>query len=142
MMKKILILLSIVVIIVAIVIVKYSSYKIGYNQILSENAKFEEYKDKEIYGLDVATIINKAVDKNTKNEISKDENGVFIPNDSNSIEIEIYMKDNETKYKMETFYNAGTEQFIKYYSDIKFKCSKMEYHKDTGRIKYILFEQQ
>ncbi len=140
-MKKVLIFLSIVIIIILIVIVKYSSYKIEYNSIMKENAEYEEFKDKEIYGLDIATIMNKTVDKNTKNKIAKDENGLYIANDTNSIQIEIYMQDNETTYKMETFYNAGTEQFVQYYGNIKFKCSKIEYHKSTGRIKYILFEQ-
>ena len=51
------------------------------------------------------------------------------------------MVDNETTYKMEKIYNAGTEQFVQYYRTIKFKCSKIEYHEKTGRIKYILFEQ-
>lgn len=141
-MKKIFIFSVIVLIIVAIVGVRYVSYKNEYNIVQSENAEFEEYKDKEVYGLSVATMMNKAVDKNTKNKIEKDENGNFIQNDSNSIEIEIYMTDNETTYKMETIYNAGTEQFVQYYGNIKFKCSKIEYHKDTGRIKYMLFEQQ
>ena len=86
--------------------------------------------------------MNKAVDKNTKNKIEKDDNGNFIQNDENSIEIEIYMSDNETTYKMENIYDAGTEQFVQYYGKIKFKCSNIEYHKKTGRIKYILFEQQ
>ena len=87
-------------------------------------------------------MMNKAIDKNTKNKIEKDDQGNFIQNDKNSVEIEIYMTDNETTYKMETIYNAGTEQFAQYYGNIKFKCSKIEYHKKTGRIKYILFEQQ
>ena len=141
-MKKIFIFLVIVLIIVAIVGFKYMSYKNEYNIIQNENAEFEEYKDKEVYGLNVATMINKAFDKNTKNKIEKDASGNFMQNDSNSIEIEIYMTDNETTYKMETIYNAGTEQFVQYYGNIKFKCSKIEYHKDTGRIKYMLFEQQ
>ena len=141
-MKKIVIFLAIVLICVAIVGFKYISYKNEYNIIQNENAEFEEYKDKEVYGLNVGTMINKAVDKNTKNKIEKDDNGNFIQNDSNSIEIEIYMTDNETTYKMETIYNAGTEQFVQYYGNIKFKCSKIEYHEDTGRIKYMLFEQQ
>lgn len=42
---------------------------------------------------------------------------------------------------MEMFYNAGTEQFVEYYRNIKFKCSKIEYHKNTGRVKYMYFEQ-
>ena len=141
-MKKIFIFLAIVSVIVVIVGFRYVVYKNEYNVIQSENAEFEEYKDKEINGLSVASMINKAVDKNTKNKIEKDENGKFIQNDENSIEIEIYMTDNETTYKMETIYNAGTEQFVQYYGNIKFKCSKIEYHKNTGKIKYILFEQQ
>lgn len=141
-MKKIFIFSVILLIIVAIVGIRYVSYKNEYNIVQSENAEFEQYKDKEVYGLSVATMMNKAVDRNTKNKIEKDANGNFIQNDSNSIEIEIYMTDNETTYKMETIYNAGTEQFVQYYGNIKFKCSKIEYHKDTGRIKYMLFEQQ
>lgn len=140
-MKKIFIFLVIILIIVAIIGFNYLSYKNEYRLIQNENAEFEEYKDKEVYGLSVATIINKAIDKNTKNKIEKDENGIFIPNEENSIEIEIYMQDNQKTYKMETIYNAGTEQFIKYYRDIKFKCSKIEYHTKTGRVKYMLFEQ-
>lgn len=141
-MKKISIFLVIVLTIVAAIGFKYMSYKNEYNAIQKENKEFEEYKDKEVYGLEVGTMINKAVDKNTKNKIEKDNNGNFIQNDKNSIEIEIYITDNETTYKMETIYNAGTEQFVQYYGNIKFKCSKIEYRENTGRIKYMLFEQQ
>ena len=141
-MKKGFICFSIVVIIVAIVWYRYISYIHEVKTIESENTDFDKYKDQDVYGLDVASMINKAVDKNTKNKIEKDEQGNFIQNEENSIEIEIYMLDNETTYKMETIYNAGTEQFVQYYGDVKFKCSKIEYHKNTRRIKYILFEQQ
>lgn len=140
-MKKLFIFLAIVLIIVVIVGFKYVSYKTEYNIIQKENSEYEQYKDKELNGLDVATMINKAVDKNTKNGIKQDENGFFIQNDENSIEVEIYMNDNETTYKMETIYNNGTEQFVQYYGNIQFKCSKIEYHSKTGKIKYILFEQ-
>ena len=141
-MKKGFIFLIIVVIIVAIVGYRYISYKNEYNTIQKENSDFDRYKDQIVYGLDVASMMNKAVDKNTKNRISKDEQGYFVQNDENSIEIEIYMLDNHTTYKMETIYNSGTEQFVQYYGEIQFKCSKIEYHKKTGRIKSILFEQQ
>ncbi len=141
-MKKVFIFLAIVVIIVALVGYKYISYKNECNNIQKENADFDKYKDQDVYGLEIASMMNKAIDKNTKNKIEKDDQGNFIQNDKNSIEIEIYMTDNETTYKMETIYNAGTEQFAQYYGNIKFKCSKIEYHNKTGRIKYILFEQQ
>lgn len=141
MKRTILILLAIVIIVIAIVGAKYYSYQQERSKILKENAEYEQYKEKEVYGIDIATLINKTVDKNTKNKIEKDDKGLFIPNEENSIEIEVYMQDNETTYKMEMFYNAGTEQFVQYYGNIKFECSKIEYHKKTGKIKYILFEQ-
>ena len=141
-MKKILIAIIAVIIIVAIVGVKYISYENDQSLIRQENKEFEQYQDKELNGLDVATVINKATDKNTKNNISKDENGYFIQNDENSIEVEIHMSDNDITYKMESIFNAGTEQFVQYYGSENFRCSKIEYHKKTGRIKYILFEQQ
>ena len=143
-MKKVFIFLIIILIIVAIIGFNYFSYKNEYKIIQNENAEFEEYKDKEVYGLSVATIINKVIDKNTKNKIEKDEKGNFIQNDENSIEVEIHIVENEKDYnlQMEQIYNSGVEQFVQYYGNIKFKCSKIEYHEKTGRVKYILFEQQ
>lgn len=143
-MKKVFIFLIIILIIVAIIGLNYFSYKNEYKIIQNENAEFEEYKDKEVYGLSVATIINKVIDKNTKNKIEKDEKGNFIQNDENSIEVEIHIVENEKDYnlQMEQIYNSGVEQFVQYYGNIKFKCSKIEYHEKTGRVKYILFEQQ
>ena len=141
MKKTLLILIAIGIVIVCIIGIKYYSYMMEYNNVIKENEEYEKYKDQEVYGIDLATLINKAVDKNEKNNIPKDDKNLYIQNDENSIEIEIYIEDNETTYKMEVFYNSGTEQFIQYYGDIKFKCSKIEYHEKTGKIKYILFEQ-
>lgn len=140
-MKKIVIILAIVLILVSIIAFQYYSYQVDYQITIEENAEYEQYQDKEIYGIDLATIINKTVDKNAKNGIQKDEKGNFIPNDTNSIEIEIFIKDNEKMYRMEIFYNNGTEEFLRYYGNIKFKCSNIEYHEKTGKIKYLLFEQ-
>lgn len=140
-MKKILIILAIVVIIVCIILFNYHSIAINKSQILAENEEFEIYLNKEIYGIDIASIINKAVDKNIKNGVEKDENNFFIQNDENSIEIERYLTEGEKTYKMEQIYNQGTEQFVQFFLDAKFKSSKVEYNEKNGRIKYILFEQ-
>ena len=142
MKKTIILLFTIVFIIVTILFVSYNSYQKEKSEIIKSNLEYEEYKDKKIYGLHLGTLINKTIDKNLKNKIEKDENQMFIPNDENSIQIEIYMKDNEQTYKMEAFYNSGMQQFMQYYKEIEFKCSKIEYHKKTGRVKYLLFEQQ
>ena len=142
MKKTIISLFTIIIIVVTIISVNYYSYEIKYRNITKENEEFEQYKDKEIYGIDLATLINKVIDQNEKNKIEKNDKQIYIPNEENSIQIEIYMQDNETTYKMETIYNMGTEEFVLYYGNIKFKCSKIEYHKSTGRIKYLLFEQK
>ena len=141
MKKAILILLTIIVIFVTIMCVKYFSYKNEYAMILKENKEYEQYKDKEIYGIELGTIINKSIDKNIKNSVEKDDKGIFIANEENSIKIQIYMQDNEQTYDMETIFNSDMKQFIQYYGNIKFKCSKIEYHKNTKKIKYLLFEQ-
>ena len=140
-MKKIFIFLTIIIVIICIIAFQYNSYKRNQNAITSENSEFDQYLDKEVYGIDLATIINKSVDKNEKNKISKDEKGFFIENDENSIKVQIYIKENEKTYDMEQIYKQGTEQFVQFFINEKFKCSKVEYHKKTGRIKYMLFEQ-
>ena len=132
---------TIIFIIVTIININYSLRQQYYKNIVKENKEFEQYKDKEIYGIELGTLINKAIDKNTKNKVEKDDKGVFISNEENSIQIEIYMQDNEQTYMMEVFYNAGMEQFIQYYGNIKFKCSKIEYNKNTKRIEHMMFEQ-
>jgi len=141
MKKTILTIFTMIIIIVTIIGVNYYSYQNEYRGALSENEEFEQYKEKEIYGIELGTIINKAIDKNYKNKIEKDEKNIFIPNEKNSIQIDIYMVDSEQTYKMETIYNAGMGQFIQHYGNIEFKCSKIEYHQSTKKIKYILFEQ-
>ena len=141
MKKTIITLFTIIFIVVTIICVNYYSYMDEYKSIRTKNEKFEQYKNKEIYGIELGTLINKVIDQNTKNKIEEDEKNVFIPNEENSIQIEIYMTDNEQTYKMETFYNSGMTNFIKYYGDVKFKCSKIEYHQKTKLVKYLLFEQ-
>ena len=89
-MKKIIIFFAIVIIILVIIGVQYYSYKAEYNAVLQDNNAFEEYKNKEIYGIELGTLMNRAIDRNTKNEIEKDEKGNFKQNDTNSIERTIY----------------------------------------------------
>ena len=64
-----------------------------------------------------------------------------MDNDNNSIKIEVQMIDNEKKYDMETLYAGGMNQFVQFYSQIKFKCTQIQYHKTTNKVKYMLFEQ-
>ena len=135
-MKKLAIFFFVVIVIVVGISYMYLKYKFNFNEAKKENMQFETYYLKEIHGNDLATIINKAVDNNKLNEVKKDNKGKFINNEINSINIDIKMLDDNG-----TIYNGGTNKFVQYYSQIKFKCIKIEYHKKTNKIQYMLFEQ-
>ena len=136
-MKKIIVLLSIVVIIIVIVAFNYMDYKREYNSIQKYNLEFNKYYQKEIYGTDLTTVINKVINNNEKNNVEKDKNKKYIDNNLDSIDIDIKMIDIDEIYEMETLYNGGIEKFVQYYSNIKFKCTQIEYHKKTGKVKYL-----
>lgn len=140
-MKKLAIFFLIVIIIIVGISYLYLNYKSNYYEAQRENKQFESYDGQEIYGSELTTVINKAVDNNQSNEVQKDEKGKYINNDNNSIQIDIKMLDNDKTYTMETLYNGGMDKFIQFYSEIKFKCTKLEYHKTTNKVKYMLFEQ-
>lgn len=140
-MKKLAIFFLIVIIVVVGISYLYLNYKAQFHEAQRENKQFESYNQKEIYGSELTTIINKAVDNNKNNEVPKDNKGKYMNNENNSIQIEIKMLDNDKTYAMETLYNGGMDKFIQYYSAIKFKCTDLQYHKTTNKVKYLLFEQ-
>lgn len=140
-MKKIVIrLLCVLLVILVIITGKYMSYKVKQNRIKQENVDYEYFYQKEVYGSEIATVINKAINQNTKNEIPKDENGKYIQNNTNSIKVEVHISDNETLYDMETLYNGTMTTFVQYYNLIKFKCTTLTYN-EVGRVNYMYFEQ-
>lgn len=140
MKNTILYILTVVIIIIVIVLSKYFELKSIENEISSFNGKYEMYLDKEIYGNDITTAINKAVNDNENAMIKKDENGLYIQNDEDSIKIEIKTIDIDKIFSMETLYNGGMEQFVNMYKYILFKCIEVKYNSHK-RISYMLFEQ-
>ena len=140
-MKKIAIFFIITILIICTISAMYITYKANYNTSRKANLSFERYLNEEVYGSELATVINRAIDKNEKNEVEKNNKGIYQNNDKNSINIEIKMLDDDTIYKMENFYNSGIQKFISYYGNIKFKCVDIKYHTSTNQVKYMLFEQ-
>jgi len=140
-MKKLTIFFLIIIIIIVGISYLYLNYKSNYYNLKKNNKQFEVYYDKEVYGAEIATIINKAIDNNEKNEVQKDNKGKYIDNNENSIKIDIKMLDNDETYQMETLYAGGMDRFVQYYNQIKFKCTKIEYHTATNKVKFMLFEQ-
>lgn len=91
-------------------------------EIRQANMQYEYYLNKEIYGTDVATIINKAINENEKNNIQKNERNHYIENNTNSIKIELKMTTNGKTYQMEEMYNNDITRFVENFNIIKFKC--------------------
>lgn len=141
MKKTIIFIICVVIIILSVFGNKYLNYREEKSLIKKENLEYETYLNKEVSGRDLTTAINRAVNSNEKNKVSKDENGLYTNNDINSISIEIKISDNDQTYKMETLYNGGIVTFIQYYGDISFECKKIDYN-SKGRVSYMLFEQK
>ena len=140
-MKKIIIcILSIFLIIICIVV--YGVYQKNENtaQIGVDNKTYESYENKEVLGTDIISI-NKATDSNKKNDIKIGEDGNYIDNGKNSIRIEIKFLELDKAITMERINNVGIEKFWSNYGALSFKCTKIEYHEKTHRVKYMYFEE-
>lgn len=140
-MKKYVILATIIIIAITSVFYLAYLYKTNNIQAKESNKMYENLYNKSITGNELASIVNKTLDKNEKNNVKKNNNGYYINNDENSIIIEIKFKDSDEIFKIEQISKNGIENFIKLYSNFYFKCTKIEYHQKTKYIKYLLFEQ-
>lgn len=142
-MKKLLIILITLFLIIVFSVYAFKINKTNELRNLKKyNAEYEEYLSKTIHGTDLATLINKAVNLNEKNKIEKNEKKYYIENDENSIKIEIKMNATKKTYPMEEIYNNDTAEFIKYFNTEKFKCTNIEYHRKTGKVSRLTFEQE
>lgn len=140
-MKKIIIFFLIIIAIITVFTYCYFDYQVAYRNAKKVNEQFDKYKDSEVQGSELYSLINKVVDSNEKNEVQKDKKGKYINNENNSINIDIKFIDNDVIYNMEKIYMGGLENFLTYYRSITFKCNEIQYHRATGKVKYMRFEQ-
>lgn len=103
------------------------------------NSDFEFYNRDGICGIDITTVINKAYDNNEKYGVKRDENNYYVPDNENSINIYIKLKNTGETYKMESIRQIGLESFVELFGEVEFKCDKIEYHKN-GKISEMTFE--
>lgn len=143
MKKTILALTLILIVIVIIITVKISDNAKKVNDISKFNEQFEAiYKDKIVYGADVLTIINKAIDNNNTYKIEKDINGYYIDDDKHCFKVELVLlmtsedgELKEVKYPMETLEKAGLDGFISSFSLTKFECTSSIYNSERKNCK-------
>ena len=147
-MKNIfIIIISILIIVITILVIGISVNSRARVIQKQANKEFEKYLNKEFYGADVITLINKAIDNNDSYNIKKDNNGNYIEDDENSIVIDLEMITNEEKketkiYRMEKINKLGITELIKNFNTAKFKITKIKYHKINNIIKYIKLSQK
>ena len=140
-MKKIVLFFAMIIIVVCGVTYTFLNNKANYNTSKKTNLEFENYLNVEVSGTDLVTVMNRAIDSNEKNEVEKDNKGIYKDNEKNSISIEFKITDNDTIYQMETFDKSGMQKFLANYGNIQFKCVNIKYHQATKKVKYMLFEQ-
>lgn len=138
---------TVLLIAISIVIIFFSTiglitmHKTQISSVKRYNSQYEQYAGKTLYGVELTSIINKAINENEKNKIPKDEKQYYIENNENSIKIYIKILSTEKTYTMEEIYNKDITKFVQNFNLIPFKCSKIEYHKNTGKISKITFEE-
>lgn len=141
-MKKTLIIVGIIFIIIMVLLsIFLINIKNKNRQLQQLNMQFEHYINNEIYGTELATLINKSIDNNKKYNVPKDENGIYISDNNYSIKITIKMLATQEIYEMEKIFDHKVEQFIELFNNSKFKANNVLYHENTGRISQIDFEQ-
>lgn len=141
-MNKSFIIILIILVVSSIgIFINYKERSIQQIDLKNFNLQYEEYNKENLNGLDVTTVMNKAITNNEKYGISKDENGLYILDDEYSIEIYVTMIINNTTYRMEKFSGADINtNFVRYFGEVSFRCTEVKYHEKTGRIASMTFE--
>ena len=109
-------------------------------QVKQFNQIFEEYKDKSLLGSEVASLINKAIDNNEKNQISKNDKGIYQEDGKYSVQIFVKLEKEGEYFTMERINALKITEFVKNFSLQDFKCTGIEYHKETKRVSKVYFE--
>ena len=139
-MKKILaVLLILMIIIVIVVVFYYKDIQAKKQEIDNFNRVYLNYNKDNLNGLDITTIINRAISNNEKYAIAKDEEGLYVLDDEYSIEIYVTMIINETTYRMERIEDLGMNSFVAYFGEVSFKCTDVQYHEKRGRVASMTF---
>ena len=141
MKNSLLLILAIFFIIICLVCSILINLNIQKKELLNYNKSYEQYLNKETLGVDLATLIGKVTNQNEKNKILKDEKGYYINNEKNSIKIDLKMITIDKTYPMEEIHNNQISKFVQNFNFIKFKCISIEYHKNTGKVSKLIFEE-
>ena len=140
MKKTLIIMLILFIAILAVVSIAVVDLQQTGKQVKQFNQIFEEYKDKILLGSEVASLINKAIDNNEKNQISKNDKGIYQEDGKYSVQILVKLEKEGEYFTMERINALKITEFVKNFSLQDFKCTGIEYHKETKRVSKVYFE--
>lgn len=137
-MKKILIIIIISVItVVAVFTGKYIELSKQKAEVKKINNEFLAYQKSIVKINRIVTLMNRAIDINNKNNIEKDENGIYKENNTNSIKVYLKVKSSDSKMEMERLMlndKAGVEKVEYAFSDLIFEMTDVEYHEKQDKL--------
>ena len=136
---------TLILIILLLVIILVVAFAVAQNvqkqrELANYNNQYEKYLNGQVYGTDVVSLINKAIDNNEKNNVEKDENGYYIDNNTNSVKLYIKLVQDGDNFPMERIFEVGLTEFVKNFNIEDFKCTKINYHENTGMVSEVYFE--
>ena len=101
MKKTLFFLITFFLIILAILVALFMGIQSENKLLRNVNGDYEFYFNKPIYGTELVSLINKAVDNNIQRNVAKNERGFFIDNGKDSILITVQLLDTDEKFEME-----------------------------------------
>ena len=144
-MKKIILIFTLLFIVIITIFMNYFFTKQkNIQEIKAYNNKFLMYVENEkgdkinVSGIDLTTLMNKAIDHNEQIGLKKQENGAYILNKTDSIEIMVQVEKNGDYFLMEAFAVLGMSNFTIEWGEDEFSCEKVEYH-ENGKISKMIF---
>ena len=139
-MKRIIMFIGTILVVILIIFsYNYIQYQTNQRTVLKYNQAFLQFNKNNIYGTDITSVINKAVNTNEQNKIQKDDSGEYISNEENSIKIYIAFEEEGTIYPMEKVYKKSMQEFTKLFGGVKFNCVNVKYHKN-GKVSEMYFQ--
>lgn len=139
-MKKFIVIIVFILVTIFIVSYNIKTVERQNNEVKKFNQEYEYFDKNTTSGIDITSLINKAISNNEKYDIPKDKEGLYILDDEYSIVIYVKMIIDDNTYRMERLSGEKLNKFTELFGSINFKCTEITYHEKNGRIASMTFE--
>lgn len=129
--KYVITLMSLTLVAIGFIVVLMVNVKIGDNEVKIFNAQFESYNKNRLSGSEIYSVINKAINNNQKEDV-----------ETHKVNINLRIIDyqEEVTVNMDKLNELGMDRFYEYYGGYEFRCTSIEYNRDTKLVEELNFE--